>query len=406
MNHNAAAYDEPVLRRPRLVRWFADRPRIADVVVILACTVPAVAALILSPPPHAWLGYLCVAGIAVAFWWRRSHPLIALIVVLALATLNPSATTNPLPAFVEVVFAVYAVAAFARLPVALLGFLLSEAVIFAASYATVLLDFREDPASIGLRPTSLVALALGIAVRASRSRRMAIEEVIALREDRAAAMERARITAEMHDVVAHSVTVMIALAGGAAAGWEKHPERARHALDQLSTVGANTLEEMQRILRVLRENDDDLDRNLQSSGHDLPSLDELVEVFRTAGLPVALTVCPSEHGPLPDADPALRTTVYRIVQEALTNALRHARDASRVDVEVVYLESHITVTVTDDGHGAALGPSVGAGVGLRAMRERAAAFHGEFEAGPMLTSGDQSRPGWRTRVSLPVRRHS
>lgn len=398
-----AVFDEPVLQRPRIVRWFADRPRIADVLVILACTAPTIAALILARPAHPWLGYVCAAGVAVTFWWRRSHPLMVLLVVVSLAALNPVYANSMSPAFLESFFGLYALARYTRLPTVIGGYLLSEALRFAVAGVTIFLEFREDWPIVLLQPASLVALALGVAVRASRSRRAAIEALVSLREDRAAAAERARITAEMHDVVAHSVTVMIALAGGAAMGWEKHPERARDALDQLGTVGAHTLEEMQRILRVLRDHDSDLDRNLEASGHNLPSLEDLVEVFRTAGLPVRLTVdSTAAHDQTRAADPALETTVYRIVQESLTNALRHARGATYVEVAIRRDSDRLTVTVTDNGRGTGPGPSVGAGVGLRAMRERAAAFDGELDAGPIPTSEEAPGSGWQNRVSIPL----
>lgn len=403
MTSSPAVLDEPVLQRPRIVRWLAERPRFGDVLVIVVCTAPSLAALILARPQHAWLGYLCAIGVAIAFWWRRSHPLAVLLVVVALATINPISSSGATTAFFESFFALYALASHRRLRTAILGYILGEGVIFAISGILILLGLREGWPVVLLQPGSLAALALGIAARASRARRAAIEELVTLREDRAAAAERARITAEMHDVVAHSVTVMIALAGGAAAGWEKHPERTRHALDQLSSVGSHTLEEMQRILRVLRENDAELDRDLESSGHNLPSLEELVDVFRSAGLPVRLTDRrePTE-GLASSTDPALQTTVYRIVQEALTNVMRHARDVTHVEVELAQFDDRMTVSVTDNGRGARPGPSVGAGVGLRAMRERAAAFHGELSAGPIPTREGAPGTGWRTRVSLPV----
>lgn len=395
--------DEPALRRPRFVRWFLDRPRIADVFVILACTIPTIAALILFPPPNVWLGYLCAGGVAVAFWWRRSYPLLVLLIVVAFATLNPISARSTTTAFIESLFALYALANYSRLPKAIFGYLIGEGVTLATAGLTILLGFREDWPLVLLQPTSLVALALGVAARASRTRREAIQELVTSREDRAAAAERARITAEMHDVVAHSVTVMIALAGGAAAGWDKHPERARNALEQLGNVGTHTLEEMQRILRVLRENDADLDRNLEVSGHNLPPLEELVEVFKTAGLPVTLITDKAEitHTAEP-TDPILQTTVYRIIQEALTNTLRHAHEPTHVEVEVAHGDGQITVSVTDNGSGTKPGPSVGAGVGLRAMRERATAFGGELSAGPIPSRDDAPGRGWRTRVSIPI----
>lgn len=404
MTRGVALLDDPILRRPALARWFHERPRIADVLVILACTAPTLAALLLTSPAHAWLGYLCACAVATAFWWRRSAPFAVLLIVVALATLNPVSAHGMTPALLESFFALFTLAAHARLRTVVVGVVLSHAVVVLTTGLAVALGVREDWPALFLAPTSLAACALGVAVRASRARRAAIEEVVQLREERAATAERARITAEMHDVVAHSVTVMVALAGGAAAAWEKHPERARSALDQLGTVGAHTLEEMQRILRVLRHHDADLDRDLESSGYNLPSLEELIDVFGAAGLPVAL-VTDGDGGPHDDvlSDPALRTTVYRVVQESLTNALRHAQDATYVEVRLSTDDGRVTVSVTDNGNAAPTPQSVGAGVGLRAMRERAAAFGGDFAAGPVPRREDAPGNGWRTRVSIPLR---
>ncbi|WP_120006316.1 sensor histidine kinase [Nesterenkonia muleiensis] len=391
--------NEPVLRKPRIARWFAARPRILDALVILACVVPTVLALVLVPPDHAWLGYLCAAGVAAAFWWRRSHPLPVLLIAVGFAALNPISWASTSVATFESFFGVYALAAGTKLRTAILGYLISEAVIFAVSGVALLLEFRGEFPAVFLQPGALIALAIGVAVRANRSRGAALEDVVAMREERAAAAERARITAEMHDVLAHSVTVIIALAGGAHAGWEKHPERARNALEQLGTVGAQTLEEVQRILRVLREGDGTLDAELERSGYNLPSLQELVDVFRAAGLPVTSNW---SEAAIP-TEPTLRTTVYRIVQESLTNALRYAKGATYVEVSVQQRDDDITVTVTDNGNPAP-SPPVGAGVGLRAMRERAAAFHGSLTAGALPTSDGAPGSGWRICATLPVER--
>lgn len=390
---------ETVVHRPRIIRWFADRPRILDVFIILACTVPTVTALVIVQPVHTWLGYLCAAGVAVALWWRRSHPFPVLLVAVALAALNPITAASTSVAILESFFGVYTLASQKRLRTAVWGYLTSEALIFAVSAVTFLLEFREVLPAVFLQPVALIALAIGVAVRASRARRSTLQALIAMREERAAADERARITAEMHDVVAHSVTVMIALAGGARAGWDKHPQRARNALDQLGTVGANTLEEMQRILQLLRNSDNTLDTSLEFSGHNQPAFEELIDVFRSAGLPVSVegvdTALPVE--------PALQTTVYRIVQEALTNSLRYATDASYVEVGIHRHNDRLTVTITDNGRpGPETTPS-GSGVGLRAMRERTAAFGGTLEAGPLSTSDAAPGTGWRTHATLPLK---
>lgn len=388
---------EPIVTRPRFVRWLSTRPRIADVLVIGACTAPMVAVVILAAPPYSWLVLACTAGVAVALWWRRFHPLRVLLVVAALAALNPIAWSSGTVGPLEISCALYALAASTRLRITIVGYVVSEAMVFGLSGILILLEARDQWPIVLLQPAALVAIAVGVAVRAARSRRAAIEDLVAAREDRAAAAERSRITAEMHDVVAHSVTVMVALAGGASAGWEKHPERARHALEQLGTVGAQTLDEMQRILRVIRQADASGEHDPQASGHDLPSLERLIEVFRTAGLPVDL------HGAgfAPRADPVLQTTVYRFIQESLTNVLRHAGGATYVEVELARHDGLLEVTVTDNGVGGAAPSRAGSGFGLRAMQERARAFQGAFEAGPISHSAATPGTGWRTRISLP-----
>lgn len=391
--------NDSLMQRRAIVRWFADRPRIIDVLIILACIVPAVTALVIVSPAQAWLGYLCAAGIAVAFWWRRSHPLPVLLIAVGLAALNPISGAGATVAAFESFFGVYTLASLTRLRTAILGYMISEAVIFAVSGVAILMEFREEPPAVLLQPIALAALAIGIAVRARRGRRSALESLVTMREERAAAAERARITAEMHDVVAHSITVMIALAGGARAGWEKHPERARESLEQLGDVGESALEEMQRILRLLRDNDSTLDADLELSGHNVPPSEEQAEVFRAAGLPVTLV-----GGDIMDSrEPTLRTTINRIVQEGLTNALRYAREATYVEVAIQEHEDRLTVSITDNGKRNPATVPLGAGVGLRAMRERTEAFGGTLEAGPLTSTDAAPGTGWRTRASIPLK---
>ncbi|MGB4135931.1 MAG: histidine kinase, partial [Microbacterium sp.] len=369
-----------VLPRSRRGRWFTAHPRVLDVLVIAVYLVPMLYGLSfeygdLLRGLVSFAG-LCTVGAAVALWWRRSHPLLVLIVAVALGSLNTLYLNSSAGvAVVESMLTVYAVASRRRTSIAFLGLALSLAIPTAVIVMDQLWDWTRRDWQVGLQPLVLVAFALGLTVRAAGQRRLAQEQLIAARVERAARDERARITAEMHDVVAHSVTVMIALAGGARTGWQKHPERARQALDQLEDVGAQALADMQRILHVLRADESDAG-DLRDSGHDLPTLDELVEPFRTAGLPVLLEVV----GDLPD-DPALRTTVYRIVQEGLTNALRHAPSASRVWVRVDVGEDAVAVTVQDDG-AAARGRSTGpAGMSSGAGQERPAIDAGPSGAG-------------------------
>lgn len=378
------------LERPSwLVRWMRAHPRILDWIVVLICTGLQRVALVFTGEPVNWAEYAMLAIAAAALLWRRRAPFVVLVVVAAVATMAmlvvPQFSYQGLPA----AFALYTVAAQQATGRAILGYGVAVGFPLLGGAAQGLWGATAFAPSI-LDPLSLIALAVGIAVRARRERSRANAELVEERTHAAALAERARITAEMHDVVAHSITVMIALAGGARTGWEKHPERAREALDHLGDVGATALQEIQRILRVLRT--DEGDSALHGSGLDVPSLDELVEVFRVAGLPVTLT----RHGDTAVADAALGTTVHRIVQESLTNALRYAQGATEVRVEVTRHPSMIEIVVTDDG---SLGPgqaSVGSGAGLIGMRERAAAFGGTSAAGPTPNGG------WSTITQIPL----
>ena len=301
---------------------------VLDVVVILIASVPQIVALTVQDVPYEWLGQLCVAGGAVALWWRRSHPLAVLLIVAALAGFNPLYSGLPNAGNFEVMFAAYALAVHTRLRTTVLGYLASALTIPVAGALAASVGVRDGALLLGPQPMALVALAIGVAVRASNSRREAVEELAALREERAVSAERARITAEMHDVVAHSATVMIALAGGARAGWGETP---RASPGRAGTTGHRRRASARRHAthppRAARRGRAVLDAGLAHSGHNIPPLDELVRVFAAAGLNVELRAPDA----LPD-DPALRTTLYRIVQESLTNALRHGASVTRATV--------------------------------------------------------------------------
>jgi signal transduction histidine kinase len=199
----------------------------------------------------------------------------------------------------------------------------------------------------------------------------------------AAGRERERIAREMHDVIAHSLSVMIALAEGAAATPDQ--SRSRTAIASVAETGRRTLAEVRRLLARVRSDDEGPAdaRAPQPRAEDLP---ELVGEFGRAGLPVRLRV---SGDPRPDA--ALGLTVYRIVQESLTNALRHARGVTRVDVRVEWRDDAVSILVEDDGLAVAVSEG---GRGLLGMRERAALYGGTAEIGP------REPRGWRVSVLL------
>ena len=203
----------------------------------------------------------------------------------------------------------------------------------------------------------------------------------------AAAAERVRIAREVHDIVAHNIAVMIALADGAAYTAEASPDQAVSLMGQVSATGRSALTEMRRLLGVLREP--------AVPGHapqpSLDDLDELIATVRAAGLPTRLTVT-GQPASLP---PSAQLALYRTIQEALTNTLKHA-PGSVAQVRLAYRTGEVELEVTDDGRpGAVSAPgSRGGGHGIVGMRERAAIFGGQVSAGP--------RPGggWRVHTVL------
>jgi signal transduction histidine kinase len=201
---------------------------------------------------------------------------------------------------------------------------------------------------------------------------------------RAVADERARIARELHDMVTHNVSVMVVQAAAGNEVFDERPDQARAALRAVEETGRRALGELRRLLDVVADDDD--------AGYDpqpgLRRLDDLVASVRAAGLGVDLTV----EGSPRQLSPALELSAFRIVQEALTNVLKHAR-ASRASVRVRYARDALELEVADDGVGAA---TIDGGRGLVGMRERAALFGGEIAAG--------TRPGggFEVRARMPL----
>jgi signal transduction histidine kinase len=245
---------------------------------------------------------------------------------------------------------------------------------------------------------------VGAVVRARRERMVRLaERADRLERERdrqareAVAEERLRIARELHDVVAHNLSVVVVQAQALQPVVARDPEQARGLAVSIEETGREALEEMRRLLGVLRASDSGTDDEAGLPGPQpgLDRLDALVEQVRQAGLPVTLTVT-GDLGLVPQA---VQLSAYRIVQEALTNVLKHAGPAT-AEVTAGRTDARLVVTVRDDGRGAAANldrpalPSFGHG--LVGMRERVALFGGELAAGP--------RPGggYEVRASIPV----
>ncbi|WP_260605194.1 sensor histidine kinase [Streptomyces sp. WAC01280] len=219
--------------------------------------------------------------------------------------------------------------------------------------------------------------------------------------DRALAEERRRIARELHDIVAHRITIMQLMAGGARANLDQDPGVARDALVTLEESGRLALREMRQLLDVLRTDEDtatDRHGTPEAPQPGLADLDRLIEESRQAGQRTELTV----DGDPERLPPVVGLTLYRVVQEALTNARKHAGLDVPVKVHLTCLPERVRVSVTDRGaEDTAESPSApgnrrGAGYGLVGMRERVALHGGVLEAGPL------SEAGFRVVASLPL----
>jgi signal transduction histidine kinase len=232
-----------------------------------------------------------------------------------------------------------------------------------------------------------------LATRAQQTRELkarvrAAEQAREEAEGRAAAAERGRIARELHDVVAHSVSVMVVQASGVRRLLRDDQAREREALLSVEQIGRQALSEMRRMLGVMRTGEEQPPAALAPQPG-LDYLDRLIEQVEEAGLPVHLRV-EGERIPL---SPGIDLSAYRIVQEGLTNALKHAR-GSHADVLVRYVQDGVELAIEDDGVGVPNGD--GMGHGLVGMRERVALYGGTLEAGP------RPEGGFVLRAKLPV----
>lgn len=249
-----------------------------------------------------------------------------------------------------------------------------------------------------------LAWVLGDSIRTRRAYYEQLEErATRLEKEReaqakvAVAAERARIARELHDVVAHNVSVMVVQADGAAYVLDAAPDQAKKALETISSTGRQALAEMRRLLGVLRTGEH------QEGGEyvpqpDVEQIDELIQQCRTSGLPVDFKVEGTPR-PLPSG---VELTAYRIVQEALTNTRKHGGPNAGASVRLVYFDDGLGLLVEDDGKGAPHelyeeGGVDGQGHGLIGMRERVGMVGGTLDAGP--------RPGGGFRISalLPLK---
>ncbi|MEU6429087.1 histidine kinase [Microbispora sp. NPDC046973] len=337
---------------------------------------------------------LLSAALIVPLTWRRDHPREVFAVVAAVSFVQWLLDVVVLPANIAVLVALYGVASRCTLRWALAAGAVAE-------FGLLLAMLRWSPDAGQAWPSSSAFIvAVWIAGIYANTRRRYVEGLVerAERAERerdqqariAAAAERARIARELHDVVAHNVSVMVVQADGAGYAIDGDPEQARRAMQAISATGRQALAEMRRLVGVLRQ-DAGSPAEEYAPQPGVAQLGDLIRQVRDSGLPTEFTVSGTART-LPEGE---QLAVYRIVQEALTNALKHGGPGARAWVEMTYGRGEIELKISDDGRGAAA-PRLAGGHGLIGMRERAAMYGGSVEAAP--------RPGggFRVVVRIPV----
>ena len=233
---------------------------------------------------------------------------------------------------------------------------------------------------------------LGISIRQRRALLATLEERAARLEFErdqegrlGAAAERARIAREMHDIVSHNLTVMIGLADGATYALQSSPDAAGSAMQRVSATGRQALGEMRRLLGVLR---DDPTAEPFEPQPGLDRLDDLLARVEAAGVPVSIEIEGDPH----ELSGGVQLAVFRVAQEALTNTLKHGSRPATARLALRIAGGRVELTVTNTG--ATTSGPISGGRGLRGMRERAAAYGGTLEAGPLPEGG------WRVSLSI------
>jgi signal transduction histidine kinase len=359
----------------------------ADLALALACAIAMQVEVWFGSyashrPALSLLGLLATLPLAV----RCRYPLAAYLSVwlafVAITRVSPDFDNSSLVLVIAVVFALYSYGANAR------GRQVWAAVVLMP--LAVALFVTDDGDSFHVGDIAFGALILGgpwlagLAIRLRRQSERALTlRTVALERDQdkraraAVAEERARIARELHDVVAHAISVVVVQSRGGRKVLDRDPDAARTAFDSIERTGEQALGEMRRLLGMLRDDDVERSRAPQPS---LDRLESLAEEMRASGLPVELEIQGAPNG----IPPGIDVSGYRIVQEALTNVLKHAGPAvARVDVR--YSADSVEIDVIDDGRGGLTAP--GTGNGLVGIRERVAIVGGEIEAGPVPDGG-------------------
>ncbi|WP_443065787.1 sensor histidine kinase [Streptomyces sp. NBC_00503] len=398
----------------RTRRWMRDHPLATDAVLALGALVSMVLGSFADPhgahgptfgtrTPATFSLVLMVFG-AAALVFRRRRPRVVLAVTIALSLLELTTGEPRAPVAMCTVIALYTLASRTDRPTTWrVGVLTMAGLTGVAMLSGPLPWYAQE--NIGIFAWTGMAAAAGDAVRSRRAFIDAIRERAERAERtrdeearRRVAEERLRIARDLHDVVAHHIALVNVQAGVAAHVMDKRPDQAKEALAHVRDASRSALNELRATVGLLRQSGDPEAPTEPAPG--LAVLDDLVDTFRNAGLPVKVMVQlgrPAVAAPLPAA---VDLAAYRVIQEALTNVRKHAGPGASAEVSVVRVGGSVEVTVLDDGgspaDAAAEPPDEGGGHGLLGMRERAVALNGSCFAGPRFGGG------YRVHAILPV----
>jgi signal transduction histidine kinase len=340
-----------------------------------------------------WWGYAFAAGTGVPLVWRRRAPFSVAMVVAACAAVYGNLPIDPRPPMpFGVLIASYTVADQAAPWQRRTGILVGV--------IGILRTFPTDFLTSQQQPLLMVfgSYVLGMVVRSRRgyaaeleSRALRLERERDLETERSALRERARIAREMHDILGHAVSLMVVQAEAGPVVVRSDPDRAVAVFDAVARAGREAMAQVRRLLGLLAADGGDTRRLAPQPG--LADLDAMIDAVRDSGLAVAV-----HQVGLPGQVPAdLESAVFRTVQEALTNTVKHA-GAAHAEVRIEWAAQELLIRVSDDGHGdPAQAREQSAGRGLLGIRERAAAFSGTMSCGP----GDHG-PGFVLTVRIPT----
>ncbi|MFF0720112.1 MULTISPECIES: sensor histidine kinase [unclassified Micromonospora] len=390
----------------------------ATVIALFSLTLARSTGTFLLGPPPSWLEQiLWTVAVPLPLIWRRRYPVVT---TLAVSAAFIGAQVRAVPEWQLSQWALFA-AIFTlgawgpnhrmsrRLRIGIIAAMFAWlAIAYSISLDEITPDSFEN--ALGPVPPVLAAIVTGLLINvlffgfayffgetawiAARRQHELAEQAERLRRSQAEARqhavvgERVRIARELHDVVAHHVSVMGVQAAACRRVFDKDPAKARTALTSIEESARTAVDELRRMLGVLRARDNGPEGTGQPAGVD--RIATVVDRAREAGLHATLGVY-GDPTPLPES---VSQAAYRVVQEAVTNVLKHASGATLLDVRVRYLAQEMEVEVTDDGR--ATRPANDDGLGLVGMRERVATHDGELEVGPR-TGG-----GWRVRVRFPL----